>query len=106
MPLALEAVSDTQAEVFDFQVVLDAVLGTFTAQARRLDAAERRDFVGDQTGVDADHAVFQGLGHTEHTAQVTGIEVRGQAELGVVGCLLYTSPSPRDRTRSRMPSSA
>ena len=22
------------------------------------------------------------------------------------GCLLYTSPSPRDRTRSRMPSSA
>ena len=25
---------------------------------------------------------------------------------GVFGCLLYTSPSPRDRTRSRMPSSA
>ena len=24
----------------------------------------------------------------------------------VAGCLLYTSPSPRDRTRSRMPSSA
>ena len=28
-----------------------------------------------------------------------------QAMVGVV-CLLYTSPSPRDRTRSRMPSSA
>ena len=25
---------------------------------------------------------------------------------GLRGCLLYTSPSPRDRTRSRMPSSA
>jgi len=25
---------------------------------------------------------------------------------GIPGCLLYTSPSPRDRTRSRMPSSA
>ena len=25
---------------------------------------------------------------------------------GPSGCLLYTSPSPRDRTRSRMPSSA
>ena len=25
---------------------------------------------------------------------------------GFHGCLLYTSPSPRDRTRSRMPSSA
>ena len=24
----------------------------------------------------------------------------------VIPCLLYTSPSPRDRTRSRMPSSA
>ena len=24
----------------------------------------------------------------------------------VISCLLYTSPSPRDRTRSRMPSSA
>ena len=28
------------------------------------------------------------------------------AEEGVDICLLYTSPSPRDRTRSRMPSSA
>ena len=28
------------------------------------------------------------------------------AVAGQIGCLLYTSPSPRDRTRSRMPSSA
>ena len=27
-------------------------------------------------------------------------------DLSSVACLLYTSPSPRDRTRSRMPSSA
>ena len=27
-------------------------------------------------------------------------------EKTILGCLLYTSPSPRDRTRSRMPSSA
>eukprot|EP00656_Telonema_subtile_P013027 TRINITY_DN16600_c0_g1_i3.p2 TRINITY_DN16600_c0_g1~~TRINITY_DN16600_c0_g1_i3.p2 ORF type:complete len:114 (+),score=22.07 TRINITY_DN16600_c0_g1_i3:157-498(+) len=33
-----------------------------------------------------------------------GLLVREGLELG--GCLLYTSPSPRDRTRSRMPSSA
>ena len=26
--------------------------------------------------------------------------------IGLGTCLLYTSPSPRDRTRSRMPSSA
>ena len=28
------------------------------------------------------------------------------AKLLMVGCLLYTSPSPRDRQKSRMPSSA
>ena len=26
--------------------------------------------------------------------------------IAIISCLLYTSPSPRDRTRSRMPSSA
>ena len=31
----------------------------------------------------------------------TGVEAQYK-----IGCLLYTSPSPRDRTRSRMPSSA
>ena len=40
-------------------------------------------------------------------------EIKGKAIPGIQsiiavasGCLLYTSPSPRDRTRSRMPSSA
>ena len=38
----------------------------------------------------------------------TGISSKLFLENGntVYGCLLYTSPSPRDRTRSRMPSSA
>jgi len=31
--------------------------------------------------------------------------MNGQTDI-VISCLLYTSPSPRDRTRSRMPSSA
>ena len=35
------------------------------------------------------------------------LEFLGDRVLGlVIACLLYTSPSPRDRTRSRMPSSA
>ena len=29
-----------------------------------------------------------------------------RAKVEEINCLLYTSPSPRDRTRSRMPSSA
>src|SRR5664280_3134265 len=32
---------------------------------------------------------------------ISGSHIKGQNSL----CLLYTSPSPRDRTRSRMPSS-
>ena len=41
-------------------------------------------------------------GDLEHfvSAQSQGISVR------VINCLLYTSPSPRDRQKSRMPSSA
>ena len=42
--------------------------------------------------------------------KVTGGAINGEGRLLVrtlaLGCLLYTSPSPRDRTRSRMPSSA
>ena len=32
--------------------------------------------------------------------------LRGSQGFELKSCLLYTSPSPRDRTRSRMPSSA
>ena len=34
------------------------------------------------------------------------VNLRAFDEAGNLSCLLYTSPSPRDRTRSRMPSSA
>ena len=40
-----------------------------------------------------------------HFVGIGGIGMSGLA-LIMKGCLLYTSPSPRDRTRSRMPSSA
>ena len=39
-----------------------------------------------------------------HNAQ--GIARETEFVLQPAACLLYTSPSPRDRTRSRMPSSA
>ena len=43
------------------------------------------------------------------TGTVTDLDTQDPipgATVIVQGCLLYTSPSPRDRTRSRMPSSA
>ena len=36
----------------------------------------------------------------------TNFYVLGQSWGGILACLLYTSPSPRDRQKSRMPSSA
>ena len=51
----------------------------------------------------AEHGDFQTL---DELLEVRGI---GSAKLDAMRdeiCLLYTSPSPRDRTRSRMPSSA
>jgi len=42
----------------------------------------------------------------EDTAKDYTISGGPEARIGAYACLLYTSPSPRDRTRSRMPSSA
>ena len=68
------------------------------------------------------NATFTGTinsGAITSTGQITGTElegtsldINGDADIsgtitsGAISCLLYTSPSPRDRTRSRMPSSA
>ena len=41
-----------------------------------------------------------------HVAATNGEEIVQQQIDNPESCLLYTSPSPRDRTRSRMPSSA
>ena len=39
-------------------------------------------------------------------AEEIGKNIRQLELFGLPGCLLYTSPSPRDATLSRMPSSA
>ena len=57
------------------------------------------------------HGVWQALAQQEafHVLQSPALE-RGRRQIAMIAdlnlCLLYTSPSPRDRTRSRMPSSA
>ena len=44
--------------------------------------------------------------HESFSLTATGFMLSGYFVGYFIGCLLYTSPSPRDRTRSRMPSSA
>ena len=54
-------------------------------------------------------AVLDAIRSTAAAAEAGAAVYASSATSNVVvstGCLLYTSPSPRDRTRSRMPSSA
>src|SRR6266705_2481992 len=83
--LALLAVDAAHAEIFDDQIVLDPVLRSFPPHARFLHAAEGCDFGGDDAGVDADDSVFERLGDAPDAVDVAAVEVRREAEFGVVG---------------------
>ena len=43
---------------------------------------------------------------SDESMRLSASELADKVQLTRSACLLYTSPSPRDRTRSRMPSSA
>ena len=56
-----------------------------------------------------DRDIYSWNGKNVGWGRVFGGQVMAQtliAAYKTIDCLLYTSPSPRDRTRSRMPSSA
>ena len=91
-------------EVTSDYIILD--LNTNEVEARSAPIQEQRPlFKSGEQNVEADLIRFnletqQGLVH--------GARIRQDDYYihGATTCLLYTSPSPRDRTRSRMPSSA
>ena len=50
---------------------------------------------------------FGGGGYSKEILKIPKTEIAAiDRDNNIKSCLLYTSPSPRDRTRSRMPSSA
>ena len=58
-------------------------------------------------GVDSGLPDFRGNeGMWEHYPALGKLRIGFSSIANPQACLLYTSPSPRDRTRSRMPSSA
>ena len=58
-----------------------------------------------KTGIDINHFICYNKAIMQK--KFTDFEIEEKTSGGAVyDCLLYTSPSPRDRTRSRMPSSA
>src|ERR1700694_5741156 len=86
-PLSWDAlpVDAAHAEVFDLEEFLDAVFRAFAADAAFLHAAEGRDLGRDDALVDADDAVFEGLGDAPDAADIAAVEIGSEAEFGVVG---------------------
>ena len=90
-----------------FGGAISATTGTFTGD---VDIADKIVHTGDtNTAIRfpaADNFTVETGGSERFRVGPTGITTfTGNVSL-TAGCLLYTSPSPRDRTRSRMPSSA
>ena len=59
-----------------------------------------------QIGEIRDDKLIQAKGHSYSLAELSGLDIEPYAGGSFITCLLYTSPSPRDRQKSRMPSSA
>ena len=49
---------------------------------------------------------IQEISNLSHRDIAVGLIKCGTKQTAIISCLLYTSPSPRDRQKSRMPSSA
>ena len=73
-----------------------------------IDAIETRDLPRLKTGLSELDRVLGGGIVPGSAILIGGAPGIGKSTLMMqtLSCLLYTSPSPRDRTRSRMPSSA
>ena len=61
-------------------------------------------YISGQISIDADGKLIKGKVGKDLTLE-QGYQAAIRCALSIV-CLLYTSPSPRDRQKSRMPSSA
>ena len=83
------------------------------SEMKRMPSTERIKFFSlltNQAFRDDDFTHEQVFGHLQHEP-LSAFEAAEYLEVSLPTlrryvCLLYTSPSPRDRTRSRMPSSA
>ena len=90
------------------------VLANDLSSSNGLEILEIEASFGGQFVIDGSNSIsftpdssFVGLASASYiVGDSLGTTSSANAFIQVMGCLLYTSPSPRDRTRSRMPSSA
>ena len=96
------------AKVARLVAVLLIIVGVLTKSVVQINAGQ----IGVKTlfGKVQNDVLHSGLHFINPLMEVLSLDIKTQnyTMSGVQdeGCLLYTSPSPRDRTRSRMPSSA
>ena len=89
----LENIKNNQANIEETMNKIDEGIAQFDFEASKLPVTQYQLF-GYQSRFDLANSLYTFLLKKRSEAQITK------------ACLLYTSPSPRDRTRSRMPSSA
>src|ERR1700712_4965254 len=80
-----EVLYPRHAEIFDLDIIVDAVAAALAAHAAFLDAAEGGDFGGNEAGVDADHARLHRLTHAPGAREIAGVEIAREADFGIVG---------------------
>jgi len=82
---------------------VDAMKGQMAADSGRMldQSLNRNDLRGSSSGLPGSsrQGIVEGQIYDDSNRQLMDAQTQ-------LGCLLYTSPSPRDRSRSRMPSSA
>ena len=96
--------TDGQEDEFVELVNVDAVAYDLTGYTIE-DAVQLRHTFGSVTIPAGGSVVVFGGGLPQNISGITTIASSGSLGLNN-GCLLYTSPSPRDKRQSRMPSSA
>src|SRR5271165_1897484 len=73
-----------ETEIFYFDVFIHAVLGAFAAEARFFYAPEGCDLGGNDSGVDADDAVFESFGDAPDAGDVAAVKISGETEFRIV----------------------
>jgi len=115
---------DTEQKIAIFQAytrienedgILETSEGTYNTETNKINLVkgnqiENEDYTinGDKLDYDNDTKIGYAFGHVVIEPKDSSLRIEGDyGEFDQENnCLLYTSPSPRDRTRSRMPSSA
>ena len=93
----LQMLADLGAAAVDADAISRSVTGPNGAAIAQIAQRFGADFIAPDGGLD--RARMRAHAYADPSA-------RRRLEEIIHPCLLYTSPSPRDRTRSRMPSSA